>query len=63
MAIRRLHDTNRSAWWLLLGFIPVVGTLVLIYFWVGKSNLGSNNFGEPPFEVLEDQGAGKEATV
>ena len=32
VAARRLHDTDRSAWWLLLGLIPIIGTLVLIYF-------------------------------
>lgn len=54
VAIRRLHDTNRSAWWLLLGFIPVIGTLALIYFWVGKSDLSKNQFGEPPYEINEN---------
>lgn len=34
---RRLHDTARSAWWLLIGLIPVVGTLVLLYFFVQPS--------------------------
>lgn len=34
VAVRRLHDTGRSGWWLLLGFIPLVGALVLIYFMV-----------------------------
>jgi uncharacterized membrane protein YhaH (DUF805 family) len=30
---RRLHDTNRSAWWLLLYFLPIIGWIVLIVFW------------------------------
>ena len=30
---RRLHDTDRSAWWLLLYFLPVIGWIVLIVFW------------------------------
>jgi uncharacterized membrane protein YhaH (DUF805 family) len=30
---RRLHDTDRSGWWLLLYFIPVIGWIVLIVFW------------------------------
>ncbi|MFE8729916.1 DUF805 domain-containing protein, partial [Aeromonas hydrophila] len=34
VAVRRLHDTDRSGWWLLIGLIPVIGTLVLIYFMV-----------------------------
>ena len=31
---RRLHDTDRSGWWLLIGLIPFVGGLVLLYFFV-----------------------------
>ena len=34
---RRLHDTGRSGWWLLIGLIPVIGTIVLIVFWVQES--------------------------
>ena len=34
---RRLHDTGRSGWWLLIGLIPVIGTLVLIVFWLQES--------------------------
>ena len=45
---RRLHDTNRSGWWLLLAFIPVIGIIVLIVFWVQDSDPGSNAFGPNP---------------
>lgn len=49
VAIRRLHDTDRSGWWILLGLIPVVGFLVLLYFYVQKGTEGDNRFGpEPP---------------
>ncbi len=30
---RRLHDSDRSAWWLLLYFLPIIGWIVLIVFW------------------------------
>ncbi|HYP82306.1 DUF805 domain-containing protein [Variovorax sp.] len=36
-AARRLHDVGKSAWFLLLHFVPIVGLIVLIYFWVQPS--------------------------
>ncbi|OBW93777.1 membrane protein [Gallibacterium genomosp. 3] len=45
---RRLHDINRSGWWQLLYFIPIIGWLVLLYFFVSKGNIGANRFGEDP---------------
>ncbi|WP_421243893.1 DUF805 domain-containing protein [Aeromonas sp. 601019] len=48
VAARRLHDTDRSAWWLLLGLIPIIGTLVLIYFMVCNGQQGPNRFGDDP---------------
>lgn len=47
VAVRRLHDTGRSGWWLLLGLIPLVG-LVLIYFLVLDSQPGDNEYGPNP---------------
>jgi uncharacterized membrane protein YhaH (DUF805 family) len=48
VAVRRLHDTNRSGWWLLLGLLPVVGSLVLLVFFVLDSTPGTNRFGPNP---------------
>ena len=48
VAARRLHDTDRSAWWLLLGLIPIIGPLVLIYFMVCNGQQGPNRFGDDP---------------
>jgi uncharacterized membrane protein YhaH (DUF805 family) len=45
---RRLHDTDRSGWWLLLYFIPVLGALVLLVFMVLDSQPGTNRFGPNP---------------
>ena len=45
VAIRRLHDTGRSAWLMLIGLIPIVGWLVLIYFFVQPSDEGVNAHG------------------
>jgi uncharacterized membrane protein YhaH (DUF805 family) len=44
---RRLHDVDRSAWWLLIGLIPLVGTIVLIVFWAAKGTPGDNKYGAP----------------
>ena len=42
---RRLHDTDRSGWWWLLYFLPVIGWIVLLVFWVLPSTPGQNRFG------------------
>jgi uncharacterized membrane protein YhaH (DUF805 family) len=45
VGIRRLHDTGRSGWWLLIGFIPIVGWIVLIVFWATDAPPGPNQYG------------------
>ncbi len=45
---RRLHDTGRSAWWLLIGLIPLVGSLVLLFFFAQKGTDGTNEYGPDP---------------
>lgn len=47
---RRLHDTGRSGWWLLIGLIPVVGWIVLLVFFVQDSH-PANQHGPNPKEV------------
>jgi uncharacterized membrane protein YhaH (DUF805 family) len=47
LSVRRLHDTNRSGWYLLLGLIPFVGTIVLIYWWASSGDTRENSFGAP----------------
>ena len=44
---RRLHDVNRSAWWLLLALVPLNGSIVLIVFSVTPGTKGDNRFGPP----------------
>ena len=46
--VRRLHDTNRSAWWLLIAIIPLIGTLVLLVLTIFDSDDGSNRYGPNP---------------
>lgn len=45
---RRLHDTNRSGWWLLLGLFPVIGLIVLIVFMAQDSQPSENSYGPNP---------------
>lgn len=51
VAARRLHDTNRSAWWLLIALVPLVGAVVLIVFLVQDSVPGDNAYGPSPKAV------------
>ena len=48
VAVRRLHDTNRSGWWMLITFIPVIGIIALLIFFVLDSSPGENRFGANP---------------
>jgi uncharacterized membrane protein YhaH (DUF805 family) len=50
VSVRRLHDTGRSGWWLLLGLVPCVGFIVLLIFMVQDSQPGANEYGPNPKE-------------
>jgi len=50
--IRRLHDTNRSGWWVLIGFVPIIGFIVLLVFTVQDSEKGENRYGPNPKGVI-----------
>lgn len=45
---RRLHDTGRTGWWLLIGLVPIVGFLALLYFFVQPSDEVENQHGSKP---------------
>ena len=48
VAVRRLHDTNRSGWWLLLIFVPNVGQIVLLVWMCSEGTKGANKYGDEP---------------
>ena len=48
LAVRRLHDIGKSGWWYLIALIPLIGLLVLLYFFVLDSQPGSNQYGPNP---------------
>jgi uncharacterized membrane protein YhaH (DUF805 family) len=52
VSVRRLHDTNRSGWWLLIGLIPVVGAIALLVFALLDSDPGPNRYGSSPKPAL-----------
>ncbi len=45
---RRLHDTDRSGFWLFLILLPLIGLIVLIVWWCFKGTNGSNQYGPDP---------------
>jgi len=51
VSVRRLHDTERSGWWLLIAFVPIIGAIVLLVFMVQDSKPGQNQYGANPKEV------------
>lgn len=51
VSVRRLHDTDRSGWWLLIALIPIIGAIVLLVFMVQDSKPGQNQFGSNPKEA------------
>jgi uncharacterized membrane protein YhaH (DUF805 family) len=48
VAVRRLHDTDRSGWWILIALIPLIGAIVLLVFFVQDGTPGPNRFGPSP---------------
>lgn len=56
VGVRRLHDTDRSGWWLLIALVPFVGGIVLLVFMVLEGTNGANRFGPDPL-------AGERASV
>lgn len=48
VSVRRLHDTGRTGWWLLIAFIPVIGAIALLIFFFQDSQQGDNQYGAYP---------------
>jgi uncharacterized membrane protein YhaH (DUF805 family) len=48
VTVRRLHDTDRSGWTILLGLIPLIGAIVLLVFYCTEGTQGPNRFGADP---------------
>ena len=48
VTVRRLHDTGRSGWWMLIALLPFLGGLILLFFAVQDSQPGGNQYGLNP---------------
>jgi uncharacterized membrane protein YhaH (DUF805 family) len=48
VTVRRLHDTDRTGWWILVFLIPLIGWIVLLVFMVLDSQPGDNEYGPNP---------------
>ena len=59
VAVRRLHDTDRSGWWFLIAF-TIIGILLLIYWYIQPGTAGSNRYGYDP--LRSDLGADTDET-
>jgi uncharacterized membrane protein YhaH (DUF805 family) len=60
VGVRRLHDTGRSGWWLLLYFLPIIGAIVLLVFMVLDGTRGPNEYGADP---KEGEGGAQRAAI
>lgn len=47
VSIRRLHDTGKSGWWLFVGLVPVVGSIILLILMLQAGQPGPNQYGQP----------------
>ncbi len=51
VSVRRLHDTNRSGFWLFIALVPLVGFIVLLVFTIQDGQHGENKYGPNPKEI------------
>ena len=55
VAIRRLHDLDRTGWWLFIWFIPIVGWIILLIWFCTRGTDGPNRFGPDPLGGIAAQ--------
>ncbi len=65
LCVRRLHDTGRSAFWMLVSMVPLIGGLILFIFYLGRSEPVTNKWGDPrdPDEPFAPSRPGDGATM
>jgi uncharacterized membrane protein YhaH (DUF805 family) len=55
ISVRRLHDTDRSGWWLLIALVPFVGAIVLLVFYIMKGTEGPNQYDDGAMSAMGGQ--------
>ena len=58
VAVRRLHDKDRTGWWYFILLLPLIGAIVLVVWFCGKGTTGSNRFGSDPFGGQDENAEG-----
>ena len=48
VGVRRLHDTGRSGWWMLIPLLPIIGSIILLVFFVFRGDESDNEYGPDP---------------
>ena len=51
VSVRRLHDINKSGWFVLISVIPFIGWIILAVMLIDKGTLGKNKFGKYPLKL------------
>jgi len=46
--VRRLHDVGKSGWWFLIGYVPLIGIIWLLYLLCKDGDHGENRYGNNP---------------
>ena len=55
VTVRRLHDINKSGWFILISLIPILGSIIVLVMTIEKGTLGKNRFGEYPLKFKKDK--------
>ncbi|MBQ6568923.1 MAG: DUF805 domain-containing protein [Clostridia bacterium] len=55
VSVRRLHDTNKSGWLLLLNLICCIGTIILFIFMLIRGKSTDNKYGPDPYALPEEE--------
>lgn len=55
LAVRRFHDRDKSGWWILIIFIPIIGAILFWIWIIQKGTSGDNQFGSDPLLLTSQE--------